>query len=182
MYYKENLFLRSVNVPFLSQCVFCEVPFKFKKVMSLLSINFQVNQQLNLTNAYPNLRINLIFLKDLNRPLLLYLFFIYFYFFIYFLFFIYIYYYYIFIFIIIFYTYYFIMGDFDARSKSWWPDDITLPEGIDMNLLITMHRLRQVILDPTHILPNLLSCIHLIFTDHPNLAVDCVVHPFVYPN
>ena len=87
--------------------------------MSLLSINFQVNQQLNLTNAYPNLRINLIFLKDLNHPLLLYLFFIYFYFFIYFLFFIYIYYYYIFIFIIIFYTYYFIMGDFNARSKSW---------------------------------------------------------------
>ena len=32
-----------------------------------------------------------------------------------------------------------IMGDFNARSKSWWPDDITSPEGTDINSLTTMH-------------------------------------------
>ena len=40
--------------------------------MSLLSIDLQVNQQLNLINSYQILRIYLILLKDLNHPLLLY--------------------------------------------------------------------------------------------------------------
>ena len=32
-----------------------------------------------------------------------------------------------------------ILGDFNARSKSWWPDDITLSEGTDIDSLTTMH-------------------------------------------
>ena len=32
-----------------------------------------------------------------------------------------------------------IMSDYNARSKSWWPDDITSPEGTDINSLTTMH-------------------------------------------
>ena len=35
-----------------------------------------------------------------------------------------------------------------------------------------MHGLQQLISDPTHLLPNLPSCIDLIFTDQPNLAVN----------
>ena len=31
LYYKENLSLRSINVPFLSQCVLCEVTLQSKK-------------------------------------------------------------------------------------------------------------------------------------------------------
>ena len=74
------------------------------------------------------------------------------------------------------------MGDFNARSKSWWPDDITSPEGTDINSLTTVHGLQQLISKPTHLLPNSLSCIDLIFTDQPNLVVDSGVHPSLHPN
>ena len=35
------------------------------------------------------------------------------------------------------------------------------------------HNFHQLISEPTHILPNFNSCIHLIFTDQPNLVVNC---------
>ena len=74
------------------------------------------------------------------------------------------------------------MSEFNARSKSWWPDDITSPEGTNIDSLTTMHGLHQLISDLTHLLPNSLSCIDLIFTDQPNLAVACSVHPSLHPN
>ena len=40
-----------------------------------------------------------------------------------------------------------------------------------------MHGLQQLISDPTHLLPNLSSCIVLTLTDQPNLAVNSGVHP-----
>ena len=75
-----------------------------------------------------------------------------------------------------------ILGDFNARSKSWWPDNITSPEGTDINSLATVHGLQQLISEPTHLLPNSLSCIDLIFTDQPNLVVDSGVHHSLHPN
>ena len=75
-----------------------------------------------------------------------------------------------------------ILGDFNARSKSWWPDDITSPEGRDIDSLTTVHGLQQLISEPTHLLPNSLSCTDLIFTDQPNLVVDSDVHPSLHPN
>ena len=45
-----------------------------------------------------------------------------------------------------------------------------------------MHGLQQLISEPTHLLPNSLSCIDLIFTDQPNLVVDSGVHPSLHPN
>ena len=75
-----------------------------------------------------------------------------------------------------------ILRDFNARSKSWWPDDLTSPEGTDNDSLTTVHGLQQLISEPTHLLPNSLSCIDLIFTDQPNLVVDSGVHPSLYPN
>ena len=45
-----------------------------------------------------------------------------------------------------------------------------------------MHGLDQLISDPTHLLPNCLSCIDLIFTDQPNLAINCDVPSSVHPN
>ena len=71
-----------------------------------------------------------------------------------------------------------IMGDFNARSKSWWPDYITSPESTDVDSLTTVHRLQHLMSDPTHLLPNSLSCIDLIFTK----AVDNGVHPSLHPN
>ena len=65
-----------------------------------------------------------------------------------------------------------LLGNFNARSKSRWPEDITSQEGTDIESLTTKHGLQQLISDPTHLLPNLPSCIDLIFTDQPNLAVN----------
>ena len=74
-----------------------------------------------------------------------------------------------------------ILGGFDARSKSWWADDITSPEGTDIDSLTTVHGLQQLMSEPIHLLPNSLSCIDLTFTDQPNLVVDSGAHPSLHP-
>ena len=66
------------------------------------------------------------------------------------------------------------------RQFSWWPEDVTSHEGAHIEFLTTMHRLQQLISDPTHLLPNSSSCIDLIFTDQPNLAVNSGVHPSLH--
>ena len=75
-----------------------------------------------------------------------------------------------------------ILGDFNARSQSWWSDDITSFEGSHIDSLTTTHGFHQLISDPTHLLPNSSSCIDLIFTDQSNLAVDSGVHPILHGN
>ena len=75
-----------------------------------------------------------------------------------------------------------ILGDFNARSKSWLQDDITSPEGTDIDSLTTIHGLQQLIPQPTHLLPHSLSYIDLSFTDQPNLAVDSCVHLSLHAN
>ena len=45
-----------------------------------------------------------------------------------------------------------ILGDFNARSSDWWPDDITSPEVTHINSFISMYGFDQLISDPTHIL------------------------------
>ena len=66
-----------------------------------------------------------------------------------------------------------ILGDFNARSKSWLLEDVTFHEDTHIESLTTMHGLQQLISDPTHLLPNSSSCIDLIFSDQPNLHVKC---------
>ena len=46
------------------------------------------------------------------------------------------------------------LGDFNAKSKSWWNEDITSNEGSQIDSLATNYGLQQLISDPTHILPN----------------------------
>ena len=46
-----------------------------------------------------------------------------------------------------------ILGGFDARSKSWWADDVTSPEGTDIDSLTTVHGLQQLMSEPIHLLP-----------------------------
>ena len=48
--------------------------------------------------------------------------------------------------------------------------------------LTTTYGFHQLISDPTHLVPNSSSCIDLIFTDQPNLAVDSGVHPTLHGN
>ena len=47
-----------------------------------------------------------------------------------------------------------ILGDFNARSWSWWSDDITSNEGSHINSLTITHGFHQIISDPTHLKPN----------------------------
>ena len=55
-----------------------------------------------------------------------------------------------------------ILGDFNARSKSWWSGNSTAMEGTRLDSLVSTHGFHQLISEPTHILQNLLSCIDLI--------------------
>ena len=73
-----------------------------------------------------------------------------------------------------------ILGDCNARSQSWWSDDVTSYEGSHIDSLTTTYGFHQLISDPTHLLPNSSFCIDLIFTDQPNLAVDSGVHPTLH--
>ena len=136
--------LRSINVPFLSQCVLCEVTLQSQKGYVIVIYSSQSTVEFN--EFLSNFKNLLNFVKGLKPSFTI------------------------------------IMGDLNARSKSWWPDEITSPEGTDINSLTTMRGLHQLISDPAHLLPNSLSCINLIFTDQPNLAVDCGLHASLHPN
>ena len=73
-------------------------------------------------------------------------------------------------------------GDFNARSQSWWLDDITSFEGSHTDSLTTTYGFHQLTSDPTRLLPNSSFCIDLIFTDQPKLAGDSGVHPTLRGN
>ena len=73
-----------------------------------------------------------------------------------------------------------IVGDFNARSTTWWSGDITNIEGTNIEALTSYHGFEQVINEPTHILPNSASCIDLIFADKPNLIVESGVLPSLH--
>ena len=75
-----------------------------------------------------------------------------------------------------------VIGDFNARPRSWWSDDITSDEGSHIDPLPNTYGFHQLISDPTHLLPNSSPCIDLIFTDQPNLAADSGVHPTLHGN
>ena len=75
-----------------------------------------------------------------------------------------------------------ILGDFNARSKSWWKSDIDTIEGTKIDAVTSSYGLQQLVSEPTHLLANFSSCIDLIFTDQPILVVDCGIHPSLHPN
>ena len=75
-----------------------------------------------------------------------------------------------------------ILGDFNARSKSWWSGDSTTIESPRLVSLVSTHGFHQLIFETTHILQNLLSYIDLIFTDQPSLVDDSHVHPTLHEN
>ena len=75
-----------------------------------------------------------------------------------------------------------ILGDFNARSKSWWKSDINTIEGTKIDSVTTSYGLQQLITQPTHLLANSSYCIDLIFTDQPSLITDCGIHPSLNPN
>ena len=70
-----------------------------------------------------------------------------------------------------------ILGDFNARSKSWWKSDINTIEGTKIDSVTSSYGLQQLITQPTHLLANSSSCIYLIFTDQSILIADCGIDP-----
>ena len=75
-----------------------------------------------------------------------------------------------------------ILGNFNARSNSWWIGDIEASEGSRINALTTSYGFQQLISEPTHILNNSSSCIDLIFTDEPNLVINSGTHLSLHLN
>ena len=67
-----------------------------------------------------------------------------------------------------------ILGDFNPRSSSWWKEDKTTTEGTHLEALTSLHNFDQLISEP--ILSNSSLCIDLIFTNQPNLVVNCGTH------
>ena len=66
--------------------------------------------------------------------------------------------------------------DFKAKSKDWCSIDITSSEGSELDFFTTQFGISRVIKELTHILDTSRSCIDLIFTSQPNMAIDSSVH------
>ena len=58
-----------------------------------------------------------------------------------------------------------ILGDFNARSLTWWSNNIANLNGALIDLLTTAHGFKQLISDATHIITWSMSCIGLKFTN-----------------
>ena len=75
-----------------------------------------------------------------------------------------------------------ITGDCNARSSSWWCEDINTTEDLNLFSLTSSNGFYQLINEPTHIQGNSASCIDLIFTNQENLSVNSGVHASLHPN
>ena len=79
-------------------------------------------------------------------------------------------------------TVFVIKGDFNARSSSWWSEDINTSEGTKLYLPTSSNGFSQLIKEPTHIQTNSSSCIDLVFIYQWNLSVNSGVHESLHPN
>ena len=71
------------------------------------------------------------------------------------------------------------IGDFDAKSNNWSSNDTTTAEGAQLDYLTSLHDMKQVIAEPTHILENSSSYIDLIFSNQPTTLswiLECIQH------
>ena len=73
-------------------------------------------------------------------------------------------------------------GDFNAKSQTSFKNDKTSYEGSKLDVSTCSHGLHQLINEPTHVLDISSSCIDLIFTSQPNLAMESGVQPSLHPN
>ena len=75
-----------------------------------------------------------------------------------------------------------LLGDINARSKSWWVHDITNNEGTQTESISLLYGFSQLISESTSTLPNSSSCIKLIFTDQPSLVINSRIKPSLHEN
>lgn len=74
------------------------------------------------------------------------------------------------------------LGDFNARSKSWWKNDANTNKGARIDVVASSYGLYEFISQPIHLLVNFSSCVDLIFTDQPTLVVDFRIHSYLHLN
>ena len=72
-----------------------------------------------------------------------------------------------------------ILGDFNARLKSW-QKNVNINAGTRTDTIVASYGLNQLMTQTTHMLVNC-SFNELIFTDQPSLVVDCGTHPSLHP-
>ena len=75
-----------------------------------------------------------------------------------------------------------LLGDFNAKSKSWSVNGKTREEGTILENLNFLYGMKQLICAPTHILQHSSSCIDLIFVSQPNLVIDSDIHLSLHQN
>ena len=68
-------------------------------------------------------------------------------------------------------------GEFDSKTKQWWPDGKETNGGVLLNQLIESFSMTQLIDQPTHILTNSSSLIDLIITDQVDMFIDSGLLP-----
>ena len=69
-----------------------------------------------------------------------------------------------------------LIGDFNAKSSNWSSNETTTAEGAQLDYFTFLYGMKQVIAELTHIWKSSASCIDLIFTNQPNIAMDSGVH------
>ena len=74
------------------------------------------------------------------------------------------------------------LGDFNAKSNSWYRNDSTDTEGSKIDILTSTFCFHQIINEATHILNNSSCCIDLIFTSQTNLVKVSGVHSSLHEN
>ena len=73
-------------------------------------------------------------------------------------------------------------GDFNAHNSTWFNRDTTDNFGTRTQGIFDEHNLTQLVNQPTYITDNCRTCIDLVVTDHPDLVLNCEIHPSLHPN
>ena len=73
-----------------------------------------------------------------------------------------------------------ITGDFNARSKNWWFQDITNSQGAIIDTLTSTSGYHQLLNLPTHMTNTSSSCNDLIFTSNTSLITDFGIEKSLY--
>ena len=74
-----------------------------------------------------------------------------------------------------------LLGDFNAKPKSWSVNDTTT-EGKILENLTSSYGMKQLISAPTHNLQHSPSCIDLTFVNQSNLVIDSGIRPSLNQN
>ena len=68
------------------------------------------------------------------------------------------------------------IGDFNAKSSNYYNKDKISFKGNTIKNVTSQLSLHQIINELTHILPNISSCIDLVFTSQSNMVIESDVH------